>query len=758
YHAMIRMAQTWSMRYLLVDGQGNMGSVDGDSPAAMRYTEARMNKFSEEMLADIDKNTVDFQFNFDDSLKEPTVLPTRIPALLVNGTSGIAVGMATNMPPHNLGDAVNAIVAYVDNPDIEVDELIKIIQAPDFPTGGIIYGYQGVKEAYQTGRGRILVRARTEVETEANGREKIVITEIPYMVNKAELIVKIADLVNEKKIDGIANVNDESDREGMRIVIDLKKEAIANVVLNYLYKYTALQSSFGVNSIALVHGRPQMLNLKGIIQHFVEHRHDVVIRRTRYELEQAEKRAHILEGLIIASDNIDEVIRIIRAAKNPDEAREKLVESFELTEVQARAIVDMRLRQLTGLEQDKLRSEYQSLLEEIKRLKDILEHVELRMEIIKNELLEVKEKYNDKRRTEIVYSSEEFNPEDFYADEQMIITISRFGYIKRTPLTEFRTQNRGGVGSKGSNTRDEDFIEHIYPASMHNTMLFFTKRGRCYWLKVYEIPEGSKNSKGRAIQNLLQIDPDDTVKAFIRVKKLNDQDFINSHYILMGTRKGVIKKSLLSDYSRPRQSGVIALNVREDDELIQARLTSGNSEILLATKSGRAIRFNESDVRCIGRKGYGVRGITLDSADDEVVGMICVKDNNDDILVVSEKGFGKRSALEDYRKTNRGGKGVKTMRISEKTGNLVSIKSVTDDNDLMIINRSGMTIRVAVSNLRVTGRTTQGVRLINLNKKQDMIASVTKVLSEEKMNEDIIESGILEKHADDMEENDDKKE
>ncbi|MGM0375210.1 MAG: DNA gyrase subunit A [Bacteroidota bacterium] len=758
YHAMIRMAQTWSMRYLLVDGQGNMGSVDGDSPAAMRYTEARMNKFSEEMLADIEKNTVDFQLNFDDSLKEPTVLPTRIPALLVNGTSGIAVGMATNMPPHNLGDAVNAIVAYIDNPEIEVDELIKIIQAPDFPTGGIIYGYQGVKEAYQTGRGRILVRARTEVETEPNGREKIVITEIPYMVNKAELIVKIADLVNEKKIDGISNVNDESDREGMRIVIDLKKEAIANVVLNYLYKYTALQSSFGVNSIALVHGRPQMLNLKGVIQHFVEHRHDVVIRRTRYELEQAEKRAHILEGLIIASDNIDEVIRIIRAAKNPDEAREKLIESFELTDVQARAIVDMRLRQLTGLEQDKLRSEYQSLLEEIKRLKDILEHVELRMEIIKNEMLEVKGKYNDERRTEIVYSSEEFNPEDFYADEQMIITISRFGYIKRTPLVDFRTQNRGGVGSKGSNTRDEDFIEHIYPASMHNTMLFFTKRGRCYWLKVYEIPEGSKSSKGRAIQNLLQIDPDDTVKAFIRVKKLNDQDFINSHYILMGTRKGIIKKSLLADYSRPRQSGVIALNVREDDELIQARLTSGNSEILMATKSGRAIRFNESDVRCIGRKGYGVRGISLDSDKDEVVGMICVKDNNDDILVVSEKGFGKRSALEDYRKTNRGGKGVKTMRISEKTGNLVSIKNVTDDNDLMIINRSGMTIRVAVSDIRVTGRTTQGVRLINLNKKQDMIASVTKVLSEEKMNEDITESGILEKHSDDVEENDEKKE
>ncbi|MFO7999624.1 MAG: DNA gyrase subunit A [Marinilabilia sp.] len=753
YHAMIRMAQHWSMRYKLVDGQGNMGSVDGDSPAAMRYTEARMNKLSEEMLADIEKNTVDYQFNFDDSLKEPTVLPTRIPALLVNGTSGIAVGMATNMPPHNLGDTVNAIVAYIDNPDISVDELINVIQAPDFPTGGIIYGYQGVKEAYETGRGRVVVRARSEIETDKNGREKIVITEIPYMVNKAELIVKIADLVNEKRVEGISNVNDESDREGMRIVIDLKKEAIASVVLNHLYKYTNLQASFGVNCIALVKGRPQLLNLKDAIQHFVEHRHDVVTRRTRYELEQAEKRAHILEGLIIASDNIDEVIKIIRAAQSPDEAREKLIERFELTDVQARAIVEMRLRQLTGLEQDKLRSEYEALLKEIERLKDILEHVHRRMEIIKDEMLEVKAKFNDERRTEIVYSSEEFNPEDFYADEEMIITISHFGYMKRTPLSEFRTQNRGGVGSKGSNTRDEDFIEHIYPASMHNTMLFFTKRGRCFWLKVYEIPEGSKNSKGRAIQNLLQIDPEDTVKAFIRVKKLNDEEFINSHYILMGTRKGIIKKSLLADYSRPRQSGVIALNIREDDELIQARLTSGNTEILMATNTGRAIRFNEAGVRCIGRKGYGVRGISLNPSAEEVVGMICVKDKNDDILVVSEKGFGKRSALDDYRVTNRGGKGVKTMRISEKTGDLITIKNVTNDNDLMIMNRSGMTIRVAVADIRVTGRATQGVRLINLDKKQDMIASVTKVLSEAKLAEDITESGVLEKQSDDADEN-----
>ncbi len=751
YHAMVRMAQPWSMRYMLVDGQGNMGSVDGDSPAAMRYTEARMNRLSEEMLADIDKNTVDFQFNFDDSLKEPSVLPTRIPALLVNGSSGIAVGMATNIPPHNLVDAIDTIVSYIDNPEIDLSELIKTIKAPDFPTGGIIYGYQGVKDAYETGRGRIVIRARTDIETDSGGREKIIINEIPYMVNKAELIIRIADLVNDKKIEGISNVNDESDRDGMRIVIDLKRDAMANVVLNHLYKYTALQSSFGVNCIALVHGRPQMLNLKGLVQNFVEHRHNVVIRRTQYELDQAEKRDHILQGLIIASDNIDEVIAIIRGAQSPDEAREKLIERFELTEIQARAIVDMRLRQLTGLEQDKLRKEHEDLLAEIERLKGILANVEQRMEIIKNELLEVKAKFGDQRRTEIVYSSEEFNPEDFYADDEMIITISHLGYIKRTPLSEFRAQNRGGVGSKGSLTRDEDFIEHIYPASMHNTMLFFTKRGRCFWLKVYEIPEGSKNSKGRAIQNLLQIESEDTVKAFIRVKKLNDEEFIKSNYIIMGTRKGIIKKSLLADYSRPRQNGVIALSVREDDELIQARLTDGQSEILMATRSGRAIRFNEKIVRCIGRKGLGVRGITLDSHSDEVVGMICVTDKSKDILVVSEKGFGKRSSLEDYRVTNRGGKGVKTMRISEKTGDLITIKNVNDDNDLMIINRSGVTIRVPVAEIRVTGRATQGVRLINLDKKQDMIASVTKVLSEEKMEEELPDSEMPEKTPDNPE-------
>ncbi|MCG8578491.1 MAG: DNA gyrase subunit A [Bacteroidales bacterium] len=731
YFAMVRMAQEWSLRYPLVDGQGNFGSVDGDSPAAMRYTEARLNKLAEEMLVDIDKNTVDFQLNFDDSIQEPTVLPTRIPNLLVNGASGIAVGMATNMPPHNLSDTIDATVAYINNNEIEIEELIDIIKAPDFPTGGSIYGYQGVKDAFHTGKGRVVMRAKSDIETEANGREKIVITEIPYLVNKAELIMKIADLVNDKKIDGISNVNDESDRQGMRIVIDLKRDAIANVVLNQLYKYTALQTSFGVNNIALVNGRPQLLNLKGLIQCFVEHRHEVVTRRTQYELDQAEKRAHILEGLIIASDNIDEVIKIIRAAQTPDEARQNLIERFELSDIQARAIVEMRLRQLTGLEQDKLRAEYDELMKEIAHLKDILANVEMRMDIIKEELEEVKAKYGDERRTDIVYSSEEFNPEDFYADEEMIITISHLGYMKRTPLAEFKTQNRGGVGSKGSTTRDEDFIEHIYPASMHNTMLFFTKKGRCFWLKVYEIPEGNKTSKGRAIQNLLNIDPDDTVKAFIKVKKLNDEDYINSHYIMMGTKKGIVKKSLLKDYSRPRVNGVNAITIKENDELLQARLTNGQSEILMATRSGRAIRFNESQARCIGRTGAGVRGITLASEADEVVGMVCVKNTEtEDILVVSEKGYGKRSKTEDYRVTNRGGKGVKTMNISDKTGELITIKNVTDDNDLMIINRSGIAIRLSVSEMRVMGRATQGVRLINLSKKQDEIASVAKVQSE----------------------------
>ncbi len=728
YFAMVRMAQEWSLRYPLVDGQGNFGSVDGDSPAAMRYTEARLNKMSEDMLIDIDKNTVDFQLNFDDSLSEPTVLPTRIPNLLINGASGIAVGMATNMPPHNITETINATIAYIENNEIEISEIIQFIKAPDFPTGGIIYGYAGVKEALETGRGRVVIRAKAEIENEG-GREKIIIREIPYMVNKAELIMKIADLVNDKKIEGISNVNDESDRDGMRIVIDLKRDAIANVVLNHLFKYTALQTSFGVNNIALVKGRPKLLNVKDLIKYFVEHRHDVITRRTQYELDQAEKRAHILEGLIIACDHIDEVIKIIRAAQTPDEAREGLIARFSLTDIQARAIVDMRLRQLTGLEQDKLRDEYNNLLIEIARLKDILANEHLRMEIIKNELIDIRDKYGDKRRTEIVYSSEEFNPEDFYADDEMIITISHLGYIKRTPLIEFRTQNRGGVGSKGSTTRDEDFIEHIYPASMHNTMLFFTKLGRCFWMKVYEIPEGSKNSKGRAIQNLLNIIPEDQVKAFIRVTQLNDAEYIKNHYIIMGTKQGIIKKSSLQDYSRPRQNGVIAITIKENDELLEARLTNGDNEILMATKSGRAIRFNESKVRCIGRTGAGVRGVTLDKNNDEVVGMICVNDKTDHVLVVSQKGYGKRSDLDDYRITNRGGKGVKTMKITDKTGSLISMKNVTDDNDLMIINKSGITIRLAVAEIRVTGRATQGVRLINLDKKQDEIGSIAKVKS-----------------------------
>ncbi len=740
YFAMVRMAQDWSLRYPLVDGQGNFGSVDGDSPAAMRYTEARLNKIAEETLVDIDKRTVDFQLNFDDSLQEPTVLPTRIPNLLVNGASGIAVGMATNMPPHNLTEIIDATIAYINDNEIDIDGLCGYVKAPDFPTGGIIYGYKGVRDAFETGRGKVVVRAKAEVETDKNGRDKIVITEIPYLVNKAELIMKIADLVNEKKIEGISNVNDESARQGMRIVVDLKRDAIANVVLNNLYKLTALQSSFSVNNIALVKGRPELLNLKGLISNFVEHRHDVVTRRTQYELEQAEKRAHILEGLIIASDNIDEVIKIIRAASNPEEARNNLIERFQLSEIQARAIVEMRLRQLTGLEQDKLRNEYDELVKEIAHLKDILANESLRMEIITEELVEIKAKYGDDRKTEIVYSSEEFNPEDFYADDEMIITISHMGYIKRTPLAEFRTQSRGGVGSKGSNTRDEDFIEHIYPATMHNTMLFFTMKGRCFWLKVFEIPEGAKNSKGRAIQNLLNIEGDDQVKAFIKVKKLNDEEYVNNNYILMGTKKGIIKKSLLADYSRPRVNGVNAITIKENDELIQARLTDGNSEILMATRSGRAIRFNETNIRTIGRTGQGVRGITIDTEKDEVVGIICVNDvENEDVLVVSENGYGKRSKVEDYRITNRGGKGVKTMKISDKTGELITIKNVTDEHDLMIINRSGITIRLALSELRTMGRATQGVKVINL-KGKDQIASVARVSAfkedEENVNED----------------------
>jgi len=725
YFAMVRMAQEWSLRYPMIDGQGNFGSVDGDSPAAMRYTEARMAKIAELTLADLDKNTVDFQPNFDESLTEPTVLPTRIPQLLINGTSGIAVGMATNMPPHNLSDTIDAIIAFIDNNDIEIPELIKIIIAPDFPTGGIIYGYQGVIDAYETGRGRIVIRGKAHIENEG-GREKIVVTEIPYLVNRAEMIQKTADLVNDKKIEGISNVNDESDREGMRVVYDIKRDAMSNVVLNQLYKYTALQTSFSVNNIALVHGRPKILNLKDLIRHFVDHRHDVVVRRTKFELDQAEKRAHILEGLIIASDNIDEVIAIIRASSTPDEAREKLMVRFQFSDLQARAIVEMRLRQLTGLEQDKLRKEYEEIMAQIEYLKTILADVNLRMQIIKDELLEIKEKFGDKRRSEVVPNAEEFNPEDFYADEDMVITISHLGYIKRTPLTEFRTQGRGGVGSKGSTTREEDFLEHIFIASMHNTLLLFTEKGKCFWLKVYEIPEGTRASKGRAIQNVLNIEPDDKVLTFINVKTLSDKEFINNNYIILATKKGIIKKTTLEAYSRPRQNGVNAITIREGDRLLEARLTNGESEIMLAVRSGKAIRFNEKIVRPIGRTASGVRGVTLGSESDEVIGMVCVHDENEDILVISENGYGKRSKIEDYRITNRGGKGVKTINITEKTGNLIAVKSVSIDNDLMIITQNGLTIRLSVNKISILGRATQGVRLINL-RGDDRIASVARV-------------------------------
>ncbi len=727
YEAMVRMAQEWSLRYRLVDGQGNFGSVDGDSPAAMRYTEARLRKIAEETLSDIDKNTVDFQLNFDDSLEEPTVLPTRIPTLLVNGASGIAVGMATNMPPHNLSDTIDAIIAYVDNKDIEIDELIDIIKAPDFPTGGIIYGYQGVREGYETGRGRIVVRARSEIEVTSSGREKIIITEIPYLVNKAEMIRKTADLINEKKIEGISFINDESDRNGMRIVIILKKDANAYVVLNKLLKYTQLQTSFNVNNIALVNGRPRMLNLRQVISYFVKHRHEVVVRRTRYELEQAEKRAHILVGLLIALDNLDAVIKLIRSSRTPDIARDGLIKQFELTEIQARAILDMRLQRLTGLERDKIKEEYEELQRQIEYFNKILSDEALRMQIIKDELLEIKEKYGDERRTEIVPNAEEFNPEDFYADDDMVITISHLGYIKRTPLTEFRTQSRGGVGAKGSVTRDEDFVEYMYTATMHNTMLFFTEKGKCYWMKVYEIPEGTRISKGRAIQNLIQIDAEDKVKAFINVQNLTDQEYINNNYIVLCTSKGIIKKTALEAYSRPRQNGIIAINIREGDNLLEARLTNGQAEILLAKRSGKAIRFNESRVRPMGRNAAGVKGVTLsEDPKDAVVGMVCLEDQDHDILVVSEKGFGKRSDVEGYRITNRGGKGVKTINITNKTGQLIAIKEVTDADDLMIINKSGIAIRMRVTDMRVMGRATQGVRVINL-KEGDSIASVTKV-------------------------------
>lgn len=731
YFAMVRMAQEWSLRYPLVDGQGNFGSVDGDSPAAMRYTEARLSRLAEEMLRDIDKETVDFQNNFDDTLKEPQVLPTRIPNLLINGASGIAVGMATNMPPHNLTEAINATIALIDNREMEIADLMHYIKAPDFPTGGYIYGYSGVKEAFETGRGRIVIRAKAEIETEGN-KEKIVVTEIPYLVNKAELIKNIADLVEEKRLDGISNINDESDRAGMRIVIDIKKDANSSVVLNKLYKLTALQSSFSVNNIALVNGRPQVLNLKQLIEAFIDHRHEVVVRRTQFELREAEKKAHILEGLIIACDHIDEVIQIIRSSKSPDEARERLIERFGLTDAQSRAIVDMRLRQLTGLEQDKLREEYKALMELIAYYNRILSDDSVCMQVVKDELVEIKEKYGDDRKTEIIYASEEFNAEDFYADDEMIITISHLGYIKRTPLSEFRAQNRGGVGAKGSETREEDFIEYIYPASMHNYMLFFTQKGKSYWLKVYEIPEGAKNSKGRAIQNMLNIDADDKVNAFIRVKQLQDPEYNMSHNLLFCTRKGVIKKTKLEAYSRPRQNGVNAITIREDDQVIQVRLTTGDSQIIMANKHGRAIRFHESTVREMGRTATGVRGMTLDeTGDDEVIGMICIKDpEKETVMVVSEQGYGKRSEIEDYRITNRGGKGVKTLNITEKTGNLVAIKSVTDENDLVIINKSGITLRMKVADVRIMGRATQGVRLINLEKRNDEIASVCKVLSE----------------------------
>ncbi len=741
YMAMVRMAQEWSLRYPLVDGQGNFGSVDGDSPAAMRYTEARLERVAEDMLIDLEKDTVDMMPNFDESLKEPTVLPTRIPYLLVNGASGIAVGMATNMPPHNINDAIEAICAYIDDNDVDIEELIRIIKAPDFPTGGTIYGYAGVKEAYRTGRGRVVIRSKTSVEVAPNGREKIIVHEIPYQVNKAELISRIADLINEKKIDGISNINDESDREGMRIVIDVKKDAISNVVLNTLLKHTALQSSFGVNNVALVYGRPKLLNLKEIIRHFVDHRHEVVIRRTEFELKQAEKRAHILEGLIIACDNIDEVIRIIRGSKTPDEAKSTLMERFSLTDVQAGAIVDMRLRQLTGLEQDKLRAEYDEIEKLIAHLNEILANVELRMQIIKDELLAVKAQYGDERRTDIVYASEEFNPEDFYADEEMVITISHMGYIKRTPLSEYKVQNRGGVGSKGSATRDEDFLEHMIMATMHNTMLFFTEKGKCFWLKVYEIPEGTKQSKGRAIQNLLNIEPDDKVKAYINLLDLKDTDYINSNYIVLCTKKGIIKKTTLEAYSRPRQNGVNAITIKEGDQLLEAKLTNGENDIMIAVKSGKAIRFPENKVRPMGRTASGVRGIWMEEG-DEAIGMVCVEPTNANILVVSENGYGKRSAIEDYRITNRGGKGVKTINMTEKTGNLIALIDVTDEDNLMIINRSGLTIRLEVESLRVMGRNTQGVKLINL-RNDDSIAAVAKVSAakeEEAVNDE--ENGV----------------
>ena len=726
YDAMVRLAQDWSMRYPLVDGQGNFGSMDGDSPAAMRYTEARMKKITDEVMADIDKETVDWTLNFDDTIPEPTVLPTKIPLLIVNGASGIAVGMATNMAPHNLSEVVDACCAYIDNPEITGEELLQYVKGPDFPTGGIIYGYEGVKEAMLTGRGRVMMRAKTEIEHTPSGRECIVITEIPYMINKAEMIKKIADMINDKKIDGISYINDESDRNGLRIIIILKHDAVASVVLNTLFKNTPLQTSFAVNNIALVNGRPQMLPMRDLIKYFIEHRHDVVVRRTRFDKRKAEERLHIVQGLLIAQDNIDEIVRIIRASQTPDAAKQTMIERFELSDIQASAIIEMRLRALTGLERGKLLAERDELEKLIAHLTEVLANVGMQMQIIKDELLEIKEKYGDERRSEIVYASEEFNPEDFYADDDMVITISHMGYIKRTPLAEYRTQNRGGVGAKGSATRDEDFIEHIYVASMHNTMLFFTEKGRCFWLKVYEIPEGARSSKGRAIQNVIQIEPDDKVRAYINVKSLADAEYVNNNYIIMCTKDGTIKKTKLEAYSRPRQNGVNAIVIREGDQLIEAKLTSGNAEVMIAARDGKAIRFNESTVRPIGRVGAGVRGISIEDG-DEVVGMICVEpDSKQDVLVLSENGYGKRTDLDEYRITNRGGKGVKTINITEKTGKLISIQAVTDENDLMIINRSGLTIRTAVEQIRLAGRATQGVRIINL-REGDAIASVMAV-------------------------------
>ena len=738
YDTMVRMAQEWSLRYMLVDGQGNFGSVDGDSPAAMRYTEARMRKIAEEMLADIDKDTVDHQLNFDDTLKEPTVLPARVPNLLVNGASGIAVGMATNMPPHNLTEVIQGTIAYVRNREITIDELMQFIKAPDFPTGGTIYGYDGVKEAFETGRGRVVMRGKAIIE-EVQGKEAIVVTEIPYQVNKAEMIKKTWDLVNEKRIEGISAIRDESDRNGMRVVYVLKRDAIPNIVLNMLYKYTALQSSFSVNNIALVKGRPQLLNLKDMIHHFVEHRHEVVIRRSQFELKKAEERAHIVEGLIIASDNIDEVIAIIRGSGNVDEAREKLIERFSLSELQAKAIVEMRLRQLTGLEQDKLRAEYEELMATIADLKDILAREERRMDIIVAELEEVGAKFGDERRSQIDYSGGNFRIEDMIPDEQVVITLSHAGYIKRTPLAEYKTQNRGGVGQKASATRTEDFLEHLFVGTNHQYMLFFTQAGKCYWLRVFEIPEGSRTSKGRAIQNLIQIENEDRIKAVICTQDLKDEEYVNSHYVIMATKQGIVKKTLLEQYSRPRQSGINAITVREGDELLEAKLTTGSSQIILGLRSGKAIRFEESKTRPMGRSASGVRGVTLADATDEVIGMVAVNNFEENILVVSERGFGKRSELDDYRITNRGGKGVKTLTITEKTGDLVAIKSVTDEDDLMIINRSGVAIRISIADLRVMGRATQGVKVINL-RADDTIAAVAKVAKEE----DVVDSQAIE--------------